>query len=179
MGYDPYRHHRHSTRLKEYDYSSEGAYFVTVCVEHRECLLGQVIDGDMTINDWGRVVEDAWKEVAEHWPAVELDAFVVMPNHFHGIVILHTEADGTGKEGGGTLPLQSVAGPTLGAVVAYWKYQTSKKINQIRQTPGLRLWQRNYYDRIIRSEQMLDKARHYVACNPARWAEDTNNPVNL
>ena len=184
MTYDPERHHRHSIRLKNYDYAEAGAYLVTVCIERRECLLGEIIDGQMAVNEWGQVAGEVWEQIAERWPTVDLDVSVVMPNHTHGIVILRDEGQAgeegsDGTEGGGTPPLQIRAKPTLGAVVAYWKYQTSKRINAARQTPGTRVWQRNFHDRIIRSEEMLDNTRAYITHNPARWGEDVDNPVNV
>lgn len=195
MAYNPERHHRRSIRLKNYDYAEAGAYFVTICIEQRECLLGEVIDGQMLVSEWGQIAGEIWEQIAEHWPMVDLDAFVIMPNHLHGIVIIRDESEilqgvaeeeggggeegGAAIEGGGTPPLQGRPKPTLGSVIAYWKYQTSKRINTERQTPGARLWQRNYYDRIIRSAQMLDKARNYIAHNPGRWSEDADNPINM
>ena len=154
MAYNPERHHRHSIRVKDYDYAEAGAYFVTVCIEHRECSLGGIVDGQMAINGWGQVAGEVWEQIAEHWPTVDLDAFIVMPNHLHGIVVIRDEG-GTreeGEKGGGTPPLQGKAKPTLGAIIAYWKYQTSKRINAARKTPGTGIWQCSYYDRIIRSE---------------------------
>ncbi|VAW36639.1 hypothetical protein MNBD_CHLOROFLEXI01-5058 [hydrothermal vent metagenome] len=88
MSYDPHKHHRRSIRLKGYDYSSEGAYFVTVCVKGSACLLGEVVDGKMVLNDYGRIVEMCWHDLENHYAHVVLDAFVIMPNHSHFIVIL-------------------------------------------------------------------------------------------
>jgi len=184
MVYNPERHHRRSIRLKDYDYAEAGANFVTICIEQRECLLGEVVDGKMLIDEAGQIAGEVWEQVAEHWPVVDLDAFVIMPNHLDGIIIIRDESEmvqgGTEerKEGGGTPPLQQRQKPTLGSVVAYWKYQASKRVNMARQTPGARLWQRNYYDPILRSERMLDKARTYIAHNPSRWSEDADNPIN-
>ena len=176
MAFDSDRHHRRSVRLKGYDYAQGGAYFVTVCIQHWECLLGDVVDGQMVLSEWGLIASEAWERVAQHWPTVGLDGFVVMPNHFHGIVVLG------GEEGGGTPPLQGAqvgGGPTLGAVFAYWKYQTSKAINEMRQSPGARLWQRSFHDRVIRNDWMLTRGRAYIANNPVRWPEDVHNPANI
>lgn len=180
MEYNPERHHRHSIRLQGYNYAEAGAYFVTVCIEQHECLLGEIVDGQMLLDDWGQIASEIWEQVADHWPSVEIDAFVVMPNHLHGIIII-TEG-GAEKEGGGTPPLQEVKPPqkpTLGAIMAFWKYQSSKRINEARQTPGMRLWQRNFYEWIIRNEQMLERARNYIANNPGRWDDDADNPINV
>ena len=88
MTYDPERHHRRSIRLRGYDYSQAGAYFVTACVQSRECLFGAVADGELRLNRYGEIVMRCWDELPAHYPTVELDAFVVMPNHIHGILVL-------------------------------------------------------------------------------------------
>ena len=88
MPYDPAKHHRRSIRLAQYDYSLMGAYFVTVCVHERCCLFGDVVDADMRLNDAGCLVQTAWDELPGRFPGVELDGFVIMPNHFHGIVVI-------------------------------------------------------------------------------------------
>ena len=82
------RHHRHSLRLKDFDYSQTGAYFLTLCTQKRACLFGDVVDGEMRLNDAGRVVEQCWLEIPNHFPRLDLDAFVVMPNHVHGILVI-------------------------------------------------------------------------------------------
>jgi REP element-mobilizing transposase RayT len=142
-------------------------------------LFGEILDGEMLLNEWGNVVEDCWNEVPSHFKHVELDAFVIMPNHVHGIIII---ADYTHVGAGSPRPYnKNVSGTkhTLGQIVAYFKYQSSKRINLIRGTPGMRLWQRNYYEHIIRDEKDLDEIREYIVNNPIKWVLDDENPTNL
>lgn len=204
MKYDLQKHHRRSIRLKGYDYTKPGAYFVTVCTQNRACLFGEVVDGEMRLNVAGQLVHDAWQDLARHFAGVALDAFVVMPNHVHGIVVIvgagrprpyvapppATQPSGAGTEswGAATAPLPagvetepSGAGTaprpaTLGQMIAYFKYQSTKRINEMRATPGVPVWQRNYYEHIIRNDQSLNRIRQYILDNPARWAFDRENP---
>jgi len=201
--YNPDIHHRHSLRLQGYDYSEAGAYFVTVCTKDRECLLGNIVDGEIVLNDAGRMVQSTWEKLSQHNEGVETDEFVVMPNHFHGIIMIGVGADprvcpekekiyppaaglrffvgagspcphpdGTTQKGAVTAPLRR----SLGQAVAYFKYQSTKSINQFYGTLGLRLWQRNYYEHIIRNEEEMNGIREYIMNNPAQWSFDSENP---
>lgn len=175
MKYNPEIHHRRSIRLRDYDYAVAGAYFVTVCVPGRESLFGEVVDGMMHSNEAGRMIKGGWYEVRERFPNVAIDEFVVMPNHFHGIVII-TDNVGAGfprpdsdcletsTQGGGTPPLRRA---TLGQIMGYFKYQTTKQINILRDNPGVPIWQRNYYERIIRDDAELQRTREYNCGKPA------------
>lgn len=193
MNYDKYKHHRRSIRLKGYDYSQAGAYFVTICTQNRECLFGDVVDGEIHLNDVGIMIRDVWRKIPEHFPHAEIDEFIVMPNHFHGIIMIcrddcrgevsspvavsaipKIKQGGGTTEGGDTPPLH-----TLGKIVAYFKYQSTKQINLIRNTPGHPVWQRNYYEHVIRSEEEMDRILRYIVENPAKWAEDEDNPENI
>ncbi|MEY2977212.1 MAG: transposase [Prochlorotrichaceae cyanobacterium] len=162
MGYHPARHHRRSIRLKGYDYSSAGAYFITICVQGRECSLGEVQEGQMIPSTIGLIVQDHWDALPKRFPSIELDAFTLMPNHVHGILLL-TEA--TPEER-----------PKLSQVIAYWKYQTTKHINQDRESIGTKFWQRNYYEHIIRNPASLDRLRQYIMENPQKWDIDQLHP---
>jgi putative transposase len=274
------RHHRRSTRLKGYDYASAGAYFVTVCVHGREPVLGEVVNDEVVLSEWGRVIDHFWTRLPVHFPNVTVDTHVTMPNHIHAIIVIdpdtgrrgaekggaqesgetHVPAYSAGapplqnrrgdviaahggerprngcgdliapppqnehgrgavaaphavpasrgetpeeggetpEEGGETPPLQNehgrgavaapngeptllarttLARPTLGQIVAFYKFQTTKIINEMRDAPGARFWQRNFYDTIIRNQRQLDALREYIHQNPARWALDTENPT--
>ena len=169
--YNPQKHHRRSVRLKGYDYSQPGAYFVTICVRDWECVLGDVVDGEMQMAEYGRVAHNFWAQVPVHFPNVSIDTFVVMPNHIHAIILIHEP-----REGGDTPPLRR---PTLGQIVAYYKYQTTKQINVIRDNAGTPFWQRSFYDHIIRHPRELDAVRQYIANNPLKWELDRDNPINI
>jgi putative transposase len=108
MAYDPEKHHRRSIRLKGYDYTQPGAYFITICTHGRECLFGEIIDGEMHLNEAGQIVVQTWQDLPNHVPNVQLDAFVVMPNHVHGIIII---TDRTGGIGAGFKPARTTMGP--------------------------------------------------------------------
>ena len=172
------QHQRRSLRLKDYDYSQAGAYFVTICTQNKVPVLGKIVEGVMRLNRFGNVVNKCWLEIPHHFPDVKIDAFVVMPNHMHGIIVLinncRGEVTSPAPKGAETAPLRKC---TLGQVIAYFKYQTTKAINQIHKTPGHRVWQRNYYEHVIRNEADLNEIRQYILDNPVQWAMDENNPT--
>jgi len=168
MTYDPKKHHRRSIRWYGYDYAQAGWYFVTVCTQGHVCLFGRVVDGQMRLNDAGRMVQAVWNQLVDHYARVQTDAFIVMPNHIHGIIEL--TADGAV---GGVLSLADV-------VHRFKTLATKRYIDGVNQCgwsafPG-RLWQRNYHEHVIRSERSLNRIRQYIADNPARWADDPENP---
>ncbi|PYV37943.1 MAG: transposase [Acidobacteria bacterium] len=197
MTYDPQRHHRRSIRLKGYDYSQAGAYFITVCVQDRACPFGEIVDGQMRLNEYGECAVRWWEDIPRHFVPVDIDAFVVMPNHVHGIILITDPPVGAGSPrpgpriadaatgvatdaregaktaGAETAPLRR---PSLGNVMAYFKYQSAKHLNALRQIPAAPVWQRNYYEHIIRNEESLNRIRQYILNNPARWAFDRENP---
>lgn len=184
MTYNPEIHHRRSVRLKDYDYSQTGVYFVTICTHDRSRLFGNIAaDGEMRCNAYGEIVYQEWGRLQELRQNVELDAFVVMPNHVHGIVVIWAEDDGqTGRTDSQRAtwarrasPLQRPAGvlpDSLGAIVGGYKSAVTREINRRRDTPGASVWQRSYHDVIVRNEAMLNELRQYVISNPAQWAED-------
>jgi putative transposase len=269
MTYDPEKHHRRSIRLKGYDYTQPGAYFITICTQGRECLFGEIIDGEMHLNEAGQIVVQTWQDLPNHISNVQLDAFVVMPNHVHGIIIITDRAGGigagfkparttmgpgsaggagstagpgsagagsvgagsvgsgsvgSGSVGAGSEPAPTTIGPgptagpgsvagsgpttgpgsvavvvgsgsvgsgSVGAgsepaptrsshglpeIVRQFKTFSARRINELRGTPGTPVWQRNYYEHIIRDEFSLSRIRQYIAENPARWDADQENP---
>lgn len=183
--YDSFRHHRRSLRLKGYDYSWEGAYFMTICTKDREPMFGKVVNGEMRLNDCGQLVQFTWKELPERFPSVGLDAWVVMPNHVHGMVwivgagfsrpesVVNVGSRFAGR-GARTAPLRKVA---LGQIVAYFKYRSTKEINLLwgDPNPAIPVWQRNYHDRIIRNDGELNRIRQYIRDNPENWHQDPEN----
>lgn len=200
--YNPDIHHRRSIRLREYDYADAGGYFVTICTYQRHCLFGEVVAGEMRLNEAGQCVEKWWQSIPEHFENTSVDSYVIMPNHFHG-VIMHvgagsprpvfqtnegretTENQGGDPEnrggdpqnqGGETPPLRY---PTLGQVVGYFKYQSTRQINELRDNPGCPVWQRNYHEHIVRNENDLLNIRRYITENPLKWEQDENNPANF
>ena len=182
--YDPDRHHRRSIRLPGYDYTQPGAYFVTICTHQQEPLFGNVVNGAMVLNEYGQIVEEEWRNTTQLRPYVTLDAHVVMPNHFHGIIWIACDNTGRGTARRGTTRRaptaeqfgKPVAG-SLPTIVRAFKSAVTKRINELRGTPGAPVWQRNYYEHIVRTERTLDAIRQYVTGNPARWALDRYNPT--
>ena len=167
MPYNPEIHHRRSIRLKGYDYSQAGAYFITICINHRQPLLGAIADGIMQPNSAGIMVQTIWEEIPFHYPNIELDAFVIMPNHIHGIIILKS------------IQIEPVM--TLGEIMHRFKSFTTAKyrhgVNQEQWQPFTgRLWQRNYYEHIIRNQESCDRLRQYIANNPSSWQSDRLHP---
>jgi REP element-mobilizing transposase RayT len=209
MKYNPDKHHRRSIRLKGYDYSQPGAYYVTIVVQNRECLFGDVNDGKMKLNTFGQIMEYHWLKIPQHFPFVKLDVYQFMPNHLHGIIIItdHTGAKYAGNDHANgdvrakhfrhnhaekleniaenASPLRPYPRPhgtkpdSLSAIVQNFESVTSRIINRIRKTPGIRLWQRNYWERIIRNKNELNKIRKYIRDNPINWETDDNNPNNM
>ena len=171
--------YRRSIRLANYDYAQAGAYFITVCTHERMCLFGDVILETMRPNDFGQIVHDEWLRTAEIRPDIDLDTFRVMPNHLHAIVIFDEEVSSNPTVGAHSRAPFSRQPKSLGSLVAGFKSATTKRINQLRNTPGTPVWQRNYYERVIRNEREMDATRRYIVDNPAKWGEDVENPRSL
>ncbi|MCC6803038.1 MAG: hypothetical protein IT319_09150 [Anaerolineae bacterium] len=168
---------RRSIRLRDYDYASEGMYFITLCAHQRECLFGTVDDsGNVQLNTFGAIVQEEWLKTPSIRAEIELDEFVVMPNHFHGIVAIVD----VGAHGRAPLQTPALYRPprSLGALVAGFKSAVTKRINDQRGMSCARVWQRNYYEHVIRNESSLNDIRSYIQTNPACWAEDDENPAN-
>ncbi len=173
---------RRSIRLKGYDYSQAGAYFVTLCTYQQHCLFGTVSAGAVQLNDFGRIAQDEWSKSAEIRQELELDAFVVMPNHLHGIVwIINPDEQATQVGAHGCAPLQHTKlwrpPKSLGSFIAGYKSAATQQINQLRHSQGVPVWQRNYYEHIIHSERALAAIRQYIVQNPLRWELDRYNPA--
>lgn len=190
-------HHRRSIRLKGYDYSQAGAYFVTICTQNRACLFGNIVDGEMILNDAGRMVEKWYHELENKFPSMICDEFICMPNHTHFIIILvgadlcvrpnamadlcvrpnvRPNAITTNKQERGAHP-----GAPLQEIAKWFKTMTTNAyIRGVKQHgwppfPG-KLWQRNYYEHIIRNEDALNRIREYIVNNPKQWQSDRENP---
>ena len=221
MNYDPKKHRRRTIRLKGYDYRQAGAYFVTICTQNQACLFGDVMDGEMQLNDAGGMVERWWFELNGKFSTVETDEFAVMPNHFHGIVVItdtvvgadlvgadlrvgpvgnganpahwgtHVGAPLRGSGGVGVSTMETGARPThqgahagapLPAVIQWFKTMTTNEYIRGVKTASWpsfngRLWQRNYYEHVIRDDDSLNRIRQYIIDNPLRWAFDRENPA--
>jgi putative transposase len=214
--FDPNVCRRRSIRLKGYDYAKDGAYFVTVCTQNKECLLGELARGTVVLNEAGKMVESVWKGLQDRFPFIELDQFVVMPNHVHGIIVLKDtgsdlrrgescirpmnnrnfnippdlgneesfqDQDNRNKEGDHKDRPYGTHVGTLGRVTQAFKSTATREYGIGVKKEGWapfdgRLWQRNYYEHVIRNEMDLDRIREYIANHPAGWARDEENLEN-
>jgi len=166
--FDPNIHHRRSVRLKGYDYTKAGLYFITVCVESYKCLFGNVADGIMVLNECGKTVENCWNEIPKHYPDCVLHEFVVMPNHLHGIVEIAVGVENFRPNDDRVedfRPLRYCAPRSIGAIVRGFKIGTTKKL-------GASVWQRNYYEHIIRDAKSHNQIADYIIYNPSKWEYD-------
>ena len=185
---DAPKRQRRSIRLQGYDYTRQGAYFVTICTRNRVCLLGDIVEGRIRLSEAGRLAQAVWEDLPHHYPHVQIDVWVIMPNHMHGIIIL-TEAQATEDDmqsgadprtavGAGFKPAPTAATRHgLSEIVRAFKTFSARRINALHNTVGTPFWQRNYYEHVIRNESALDRIRQYIVDNPARWREDPENPA--
>jgi REP element-mobilizing transposase RayT len=174
--YDPSIHHRRSLRLRGYDYRQAGAYFVTICTQGRASMLGTIVDASVRLSDVGQVVAESWALIPAWYPHIDPDEWIVMPNHIHGILVFTDEAradDGRSAHA----PVSLAPSKPLGRVIGAFKTHSTKRANDLRNTPGDVFWQRNYFEHIIRDENSLNRIRQYIASNPERWGEDPDNPA--
>ncbi len=171
------RRRRKTLRLEHYDYSQAGVYFITVCIYGGEHILGKIMKAKMILSDAGETARHCWFALKNKFSTIELDEFVIMPNHIHGIIMITNNCRGgvTPPLGEETSPLQR---PTLGQIVAYYKYQAARTINHARNTAGCSVWQRNYYEHIVRNETELCRIREYIQNNPINWDLDRENPFS-
>ncbi len=162
---------RKANRLPEYDYSRPGHYFVTLCIKNRLCLFGDIVNGSITLNDTGKIINKYWQSIPRYYPDVELDESVVMPNHIHGIIVIGAISDRA----------QTAANRAnrpyglLSQIIKSFKQITTK---QIRCNMPDFSWQRSFYDHIIRNNEDLHRIREYIQNNPLKWHLDRENPQN-
>jgi REP element-mobilizing transposase RayT len=164
-------HHRKLPRLQGYDYRQDGAYFVTICTHNRTCLFGNIIAGEMMLNALGRIVVSCWAQIPVHFTHVELDAYRVMPNHLHGIILIHAEMlSQSGRQETFSRPAKG----SLASVIRTFKAAVTRSANSaLMNTDNSIIWQGRYHDHIIRNEQSLNQIREYIVHNPLHWQDDT------
>ena len=191
------RRGRRSIRRPEHDYSSPGAYFVTICVREKELLFGDICSGVMRLNTTGKIVWRVWTCLPSRFEAIVLDSFVVMPNHVHGLLWIADNSEPPSS----TMATSNESGPLpdilvgaihelppddrsarrrmlLPRVIGYFKTTTAKEINNLRGNSGLPVWQRNYHEHIVRGDGDLVRIRRYIADNPTQWDEDEEHPLH-
>ena len=179
--YNPEIHHRHSIRLKEYDYSSEGLYFITVCAQDKKCMFGKIINGDMYLNEAGRMIQKWYLKTSAKFPDIECMEYIIMPNHFH--CIWHNVGAAPcvcPNASNNNTPcgiLGDHTGSPLHRVIQWFKTMTTneyiRNINNNQWIPfNKRLWQRNYYEHLIRNQHSYEEISDYIITNPLRWEKD-------
>ena len=180
------RPRRRSIRLRDYDYAQAGAYFVTIVAKDRACLFGEVVSGEMRGNGFGGDVRSVWDGLPSHYPGVECDEFVVMPNHVHGILLLNVgagfkparpESPPTTATRAGFKPAPTSRG--LPEIVRGFKSFSARAVNVARGVLGAPVWQRNYYEHVVRGEDEMNRIREYIVNNPLQWEMDRENPLCL
>jgi REP element-mobilizing transposase RayT len=174
---------RRSIRLQGYDYFQVGAYYITVCTRNRECLFGNVVDGQMQLNEAGKIIQSVWDELPHSYEGVALNAFIIMPNHVHGVIeicapvgaIHESPLSSIGKSRATVERVFDRRRMLLAKLVGRFKMVTAKQINALRGSSGEPLWQRNYYEHVIRDDRSLNRIRQYIADNPVQWGFDREN----
>jgi REP element-mobilizing transposase RayT len=193
MTFDPEKHHRRSIRLKNYDYSQPGYYFLTICTYQRQSWFGEIKNDRMYLNQIGKIVAEEWINTPKIRSNFLLDEWVIMPNHLHGIVIInenlnlladrnisHKKILGERNRdilGARNAPLRQEPN-SISSFVAGFKSAVTKRINLLRDNRDIPIWQRNYYESIIRDENALRVIREYVLNNPFQWKKDPDNQEN-
>ena len=165
-------HQRKLNRLKSYDYSKEGYYFVTICTKNRQENFGNIEDGEMVLNKFGEITEKCWYDLPNHYLNSRLDEFVIMPNHVHGIVVI------VDRVGNGLKPFPTKQNHGLSEIIRGFKTFSSRRINELQDKFKFQ-WQKSFYDHVIRNEKSLSEIRKYIQENPMKWHLDKNNPENL
>jgi putative transposase len=167
---------RPDIRLANYDYSSAGGYYITLCAENRTNQFGEIIDGEMILNPEGDIVFEEWERSTELRPHMIFDEFVIMPNHMHAVVWILDKDTSCAAHSSVHLQRTPRVARSLGSFVAGFKATTTRRIKTIQSTPRVKIWQANFYEHIIRNEPELQRIRDYIIGNPAQWAADKENP---
>ena len=186
--------HRSSTRLRDFDYASSGAYFVTICAAQRAHLFGEILEGQTVLSEFGKVALECWNAIPEHFPNVFLDEFVIIPNHIHGIVCIERPTVGARhasplrredeifreaqrelavSKDKPTQPVRNgVSAQSLGAIIGSFKAAVTKRARTTSSNPDLHIWQRGYHDHVVRDDSDLERIRTYISTNPITWHLD-------
>lgn len=192
--FDPQKHHRRSIRLPNYDYAQIGAYYITIVTHNREMLFGEIVNSEMKLSSLGQIAQREWERLPKRFKHIELGAFVIMPDHVHGIIIIRY-GRGTADISRPNNPQDLRRAPTPDAttveqfskpvsgsiptIVRSYKSSVALRINYARPGDSTPVWQRNYYEHIIRDEKDMQAKWDYIESNPSNWENDNENPHNL
>src|SRR3990170_8620003 len=187
--FDPKKHYRRSIRLKGYDYTQSGAYFITICTHGRMSLFGDIIAGELRLNRLGQIAQQEWSRLPGRFPLLQPGAFVVMPNHVHGILIItgrgtaDTEMDlfleDSRRAPTSATTHERFGRPVRGSIptmIRSYKSSATWLINRLRERPDHPVWQRNYYEHVVRNCDDWERIQTYISNNPRLWDEDAINP---
>jgi REP element-mobilizing transposase RayT len=178
MIHNPLIHYRQSIRLKEYNYSQPGEYFVTICTYEKKCVFGKIIEEKIILSPLGEIAKKCWEEIPEHFPNVRLDEYMIMPNHVHGIIVITKRRDLINQIPTEiNFPLMKNPKMTLGKIIRNYKARSTKYIHDSGYVDFQ--WQSLFYDRIVRGDKELNNIRNYITDNPLKWYLDEENPNNI
>ena len=166
---------RKCLRLAEYDYAREGAYFVTVCAQGRQSVFGKIMDGRMQMSRIGKIVDECWRVIPDHFAHIRLDEYMVMPDHIHGIIFVDHARRGTACRAPTTERFGKPVAGSIPTIVRSFKSAVTKRIHEIPGIEYIAVWQRNYYEHIIRNDADLNRVRQYIEFNPQQWPFDREN----
>ena len=179
MKYNSDQHHRRSIRIPGYDYSQEGWYYITICTQDRIPKFGKVINDQIHLNSFGKIVEKEWKKTESMRFNVNLDEYIIMPNHIHGIIqIVENDDYRRGTMHRAPTTTEQFGKPvnnSIPTIIRSFKSTVTKQINEMRNTPGIRIWQRNFWEHIIRDDKDLNRIQIYIRNNPINWENDDLN----
>jgi putative transposase len=168
-----------TTRLQTWDYSSDGAYFITICTKNRKEYFGEIRNGVMGLNEMGCIANKFWVDMLNHFNDIELNEYVIMPNHIHGVIIIRNSAERIHESSLQNADIKRRRNMLIPKIIGRFKMQSAKQINIVNNKNGGAIWQENYYDHIIRNETELNRICEYIRNNPRKWEDDRNNGKNL
>lgn len=169
MSFDPSIHHRKSIRLKDYDYSKSGLYFITICCKDNACIFGEIYNGEMNLNDLGNIAKSCWIQIPDHFPNAILHEFIIMPNHVHGIIEL-INLDDSKSEMNNVNMFQNMIPKSIGSIIKGFKIGVTK---WARANSNIeKVWHRNYYEHIIKNQISYQNISSYIVNNPKKWNDD-------
>lgn len=173
---------RRSVRLPGFDYSKAGMYFVTICAAERQCSFGEIRGNDTFLSPIGQIVRTCWIEIPKHFPNIRTETYVVMPNHVHGILIIPSSQPEARPQGKAIVRTESFGKPTpksIPTAVRSFKSASSRRVRESGLVAGGSIWQRGYYEHVLRNTREYVEATNYILLNPARWADDEDNPDTI
>jgi putative transposase len=172
MTFNPEKHHRRSIRLKNYDYSNSGVYFITICTHQRKYIFGHIHNSIMHLNPWGQIIAQEWEKSADIRQEIILGTWVVMPNHFHAIVQIDRQTSPTQEPPPTNHPKRHMKPRSLSSLISSFKASATRQIRLITPQQNQPIWQRNYHEHIIRDRDAWEKINHYIDNNPKKWHSD-------